>query len=297
MRRPGWSPDEIERFIAAYEAGVPERELLAMFPGRTRNAFAGRIIRLQLKRPIRAGAKILGAKVRAVVEGRTLFPTRVRAIADARDVLTPGEWQKKLGKAVTKGAWAGMPIYALTLEERATCPGSCHHWCSCMGNGMPLSWRHRHGPELEAAINAELALLQQRHPNGFVVRLHILGDFYSPAYVRCWARWLNRYPALHVFGYTAWVPSTPIGTAVARLSRARWSRFAIRLSSPVPGPGRAITVWEWPTDLSQLNSSEKVIVCPAELGKTKGCNSCGLCWSPAARDKTIAFIAHGGARR
>lgn len=223
----------------------------------------------------------------ALAEERTIFPTTVIAPADAPRLLVSGANQRKLGDRVTKGPWAGMPIYCLTLEERATCPTGCHNWAKCYGNSMPWSRRLRHGPDLEDGLHRELAALQLRHRAGFVVRLHILGDFYSVAYVERWAAWLDRYPALRVFGFTAWPPSSPVGAAVARLADERWDRFAIRLSSTTPGPSTAITI-----DSADDRAGDGII-CPAQTGAAASCGSCGLCWSATARPKAIFFLTHG----
>lgn len=48
--------------------------------------------------------------------------------------MTYGANNPKTGKRITKGLWAGMPIYTLTLEERASCPSYCHMWRDCYGN-------------------------------------------------------------------------------------------------------------------------------------------------------------------
>jgi hypothetical protein len=40
-----------------------------------------------------------------------------------------------------------------------------------------------------------------------------------------------------------------------------------------------------------------VIVCPAQTSKTAACSSCGLCWAPAARSKTVAWLKHGIKRK
>jgi hypothetical protein len=122
----------------------------------------------------------------AVIEGRTMFPSRVTEEHDR--LLKSGQNQRKLGSHVSKGRWAGMPIFTLTLEERATCPRSCQHWNDCYGNHMHWPKRHAHGPELEGKLALELAVLAAKYPAGFVVRLHILGDFYSSEYVRRWYR-------------------------------------------------------------------------------------------------------------
>lgn len=99
---------------------------------------------------------------------------------------------------------------------------------------MQRASRQEHGPLLEATILAELNDLQRDHPNGFVVRLHVLGDFYSAEYVAMWRGALEEFPALRVFGYTAWTNDTEIGSEVARTRERHWDRFAVRTSGAAP---------------------------------------------------------------
>src|SRR5258708_38082267 len=107
----------------------------------------------------------------AIVEGRSIF--RQQANRGTRDVLVSGLNSRKIGKMVTKGKWSGFPIYTLTLEERKTCPRSCELWRTCYGNKMHFACRHQSGPELELRLDAELTVLQYRHPAGYVLRLHV----------------------------------------------------------------------------------------------------------------------------
>jgi hypothetical protein len=289
------SKNDERRFADLYRSGASRREWHGAFPGVSDGVFNGRITKLGLHRTPRPG-RVVGLRPdnAAVVDGRTKFPSMVRDPRDAPALLQPGQNSAKLGGVVSKGAWRGFPIYSLTLEERATCPRSCHNWLACMGNGMQWSWRNRHGPELEFLLWVELVRLQRRHSGGFVVRLHLLGDFPTVAYLDLWASWLDEFPALRVFGYSAWSPDTPIGAAVHGLATRRWDRFAVRLSSTDPGPRRAITLWEMPPKQCNRNGiALPPITCPAQLGRTKSCGSCGICWSPAAQERTIAFIAHG----
>lgn len=243
----------------------------------------------------RPGALALSEFHPAIVEGRTLFPTTVVAADQSPRVLIDGVNQRKIGGRVTLGPWRGFPVYCLTLEERKTCPASCHNWSTCYGNGMHLARRHEAGPALEAALDRELSRLARLNRRGFVVRLHILGDFYSVPYVERWRGWLERFASLHVYGYTAWAPDTEIGAAIAEIAAKRWDRFAIRFSSTEAGPGRVITLWNVP-DIAEL-AERDIIVCPAQTGATETCGTCGLCWSESAREKTIAFVAHGARGR
>jgi len=249
--------------------------------GRSRGSIAGQSMRMGLQ--FHGGRAVeLKPSHRAIVEGRTLFPHQVRN--PTLGVLKPGGNQRKLGGKVFKGAWRGMPIVSLTLEERATCPSSCLQWRNCYTNNMGRSVRYRHGYKLENAIIADLAKLQENHQNGFVVRLHLGGDFYSVAYVDFWADRLDEFPALRVFGYTARQIDDPIGERIAALRDYAWDRFAVRTSGAESGP-RTIVV----ADATMRGDS---IVCPAQLSKTTNCGSCGLCWAPAAMRRTIAFVEH-----
>lgn len=215
-------------------------------------------------------------------KGTTRYPKTVRSARYVERILKSGVNSRKIGGKIIKGVWAGMPIYTLTLEERATCPHSCAHWLDCYGNKMHWAWRFKHGPALEAGLAAELALYQHLHPKGFVVRLHVLGDFYSVEYVSLWREWLLRFPALHVFGYTAWQPDTKIGAAVHALATSQWSRFAVRRSNG--GGSLRCTV-----SIQEPSQAGAAVVCPAQTDKTECCGTCGLCWTT---EKNIAFLLH-----
>ena len=224
----------------------------------------------------------------AVIEKTTLFPSTVVDVKDSPRLLVSGQNSRKLGDRVVKGPWAGMPIFSLTLEERATCPESCHHWRTCYGNGMPRARRHRHGTGLEAALAKEIESLAKEFPDGFVVRLHQLGDFYSNTYACLWWTWLSDVPSLHVFGYTAHRPKSKIGRAIGVLNREFKDRCTIRFSCATPQPMGATTIWR-----EARGQIEEGTVCPAQTGDTDCCGSCGLCWHPNFRDRCIVFMAHG----
>lgn len=225
----------------------------------------------------------------AVTEGRTLFPTTVVAPFDSPRLLVSGHNSRKLGKQVVKGPWKGMPIYQLTLEERATCDRSCEFWKICYGNAMHMARRHKHGPALEKGLHSELGLLQRQYPKGFVVRLHVLGDFYSVEYVQLWRKWLQEFPALRVFGYTGRPRDSEIGKAIKSLTDKHWYRFAIRFSEAGSKPQGATVIFRKPESAVVPEG----LVCPYDSGATECCATCGLCWAESARDKTIVFVAHG----
>ena len=229
-------------------------------------------------------AMILAEDHPAVIEGRPLFlkSANEHKRHKAR-VLVSGHNSRKVGKAVSKGKLAGFPIYTLTLEERATCPRSCTMWRSCYGNRSPWSLRWPAGADTEQRIERELSDLQFQHPGGFLVRLHALGDFYSVAYVDLWSAWLDKFPALHCYGYTA--RQGEIGEAVAAIAKHRWWRFAIRSSDGVMPEMPASRVIE-----RGASTPPGSVVCPVETGKSTACATCALCWDQPA--KTIIFLPH-----
>lgn len=264
-------------------------------------AAGGRLRRFESAEIDPESAVSLDADHPAVVEGRTIFPSTVVPSRMSPRFMVSGINSAKIGKMVTKGDRAGWPIYVLTLEERATCPRSCEQWRSCYGSAMHLARRHAVDEDFLFLLKAEVVTLARQHDAGFLVRLHALGDFYSVEYVETWGKLLKACPSLHVWGYTARTPfdADPESVAIAEAIQAvidehGWERFAVRTSTS--------TGWTWGDDRGPLSRSIVVdedplqantIVCPEQTGQTQTCGTCGLCWSPNARDKTIAFLRHG----
>ncbi len=274
-----WTSGHIEQLKELWDVQHLSATEIGRIMGKSRGSILGASIRLNLH--FRRGEAItLDDNHAAVVEGRTLFRRQVRE--DHVALLKPGVYQRKLGGMVKKGHWKGFPIFSLTLEERKTCPRSCKVYNACYGNGMQYAARYKHGEELEAALMGALEKLQRDCPEGFVVRLHILGDFYSEQYVDFWREALWHFPALHVFGYTAWQEGTKIGDAVADLRNSRWRRFAVRTSGATHGPRTTVVA-------KDATSAGAAILCPAQSNKTKSCATCALCW---ATKKPIAFLKH-----
>ena len=139
---------------------------------------------------------------------------------------------------------------------------------------------------MEWRLAREAALLATDHPDGFVVRLHVLGDFYSVEYVELWAKLIDRYPSLHVWGYTARHDTgDPIAAALIALIKRRWDHFAIRFSN-------APETFDLPATITVEHPYQvpaDAILCPEQTGKTESCSSCALCWQSRRR---VAFLQH-----
>lgn len=234
----------------------------------------------------------LGAFHPATVNATTLFLGRVAKPHVEERLFKSGHNSRKIGDRIIKGRWKGMPIYTLTLEERATCPRACEHWQDCFGNKMHWSTRWEAGDLLEKNIPTHIAALATKHPKGFAVRLHVLGDFYSTDYVLMWQRLVIAYPQLHVFGFTRTRPNydkhdvsrSTIGNVVEILNTKHSDQFCVRFSET---GGRFGT--KTMSDVTLRGNTPDGIVCPAQTGDADCCGSCGLCWNT---DKPIVFLNH-----
>jgi hypothetical protein len=223
----------------------------------------------------------------ALSEARTIHPSSVVPADGTRRILKSVAANSKLGKGfgvIMKGAWRGFPLFSVTLQERATCPTDCLRWAECYGNGMPFAHRFEHGPAFEAQLAREIEAAAALYPHGFAVRLHILGDFYSPEYVGLWLGLLQKFPNLHVYGYTAWHQGQ-IADAVRAVRIQFRSRFWIRFSRNESYTG-GLPVG----DIFAAQAGKATgIPCPEQTGKAQSCLDCGLCW---AVDSTIIFQDH-----
>ena len=196
---------------------------------------------------------------------------------------------KKLGPVIKKGHLKGQTIYTLTLEERATCTDECEHYRTCFGNNMPYSHRFTVNEsfmiKLEKDVK-ELAILP-KNKDGFMLRLHVLGDFMSVEYVLFWKRMLQEIPNLNIYGYTRnhttskYAKHRRIAFEIVKLSALMKDRFAIRFSNKLDEPYSAISA-EISTD---------GIACPAQTKKGTTCADCALCWNRNT-NKPIIFTTH-----
>jgi hypothetical protein len=282
----GWSEAKVARLRELWNDPNLTRDDIA----KALRTSVGAIKRLDRHRGLGLLQKIASSSTRlpvdhvAIRKATTLFPNTIVAPEESPRLLVDGSQQRKLGRLVTVGRWAGMPFYALTLVERETCPRDCEAFAICYGNNMPMARRHRFTPELTALLEAELDALDAKHrkQGGYVVRLHVLGDFPTVEYAEWWHDQLVARPYLHIFGYTAHGCETPIGEAVLSMTLGS-ERCWIRFSGEEGGALGAIVV------KSREDAPPGAIVCPYEAGKVPNCGGCGLCWKA---HRTIAFLEH-----
>lgn len=279
---------EAEASLAAYERKHGKRG--------TRKAYAGLGDDTTLSRFVKTGHVERKAKARnsslpgfghpAIEQGRSLFHRKgVKSPDQLANVLVSGHANVKIGRDVRKGKlFRGYWIYTLTLEERATCPRTCHHWQTCYGNNMPFAKRVQHSSRLERRLEVEIAnLLKVRDRAGILIRLHALGDFYSERYVAFWDAMLRMHPRLAVYGYTARRRGDPIGDAIATVKARHGARFAIRWSDGGEAEDSTVSI------RAEGDAPPGSFVCPEQTGRTRCCATCGLCWNTT---KNVAFVEH-----
>ena len=209
----------------------------------------------------------------------TIHPKMVKQPDQVAQMLKPASNNTKLGKGeniVIKGKWHGMPMFQLSLEERATCPSSCKQWDNCYGNNMFGAHRidHTH-PEFYGILGAEVSKLARRYKHGLVIRLHVLGDFFDENYVEFWKEQKRTYPWLELFGFSAHTPDSSIGKAIDELNQlGAWIRFSNAGSHPMS---------------ANVGTDHDGVTCPVQTNQTESCLTCGLCWSTP---RNINFLEH-----
>lgn len=232
----------------------------------------------------------------AIAENRALFPTTVKSVMDGMGKTERAlkiSTNKKLGVKVLVKRYKDFPMVSLTLEERATCTKHCIFYDGCYGDNMPFATRYKIDASLLVQIEEDLIFYSKKYPLGFLVRLHVLGDFDSPEYVLFWERMLEKYKPLHIFGYTSRHEDIPdnlsksIGIEIDRLRSLYGFRFAVRDSNCSTHNFTALSM---DTQLAKDKlKAKELFVCPEQTGHVKGCVDCGLCWTS---EKAVGFINH-----
>jgi hypothetical protein len=117
-----------------------------------------------------------------------------------------------------------------------------------------------------------------------LVRLHVLGDFFSTNYVDFWRQMLDKYPTLAVWGYTArhW-SLDPIGVDIDALNVLYRGRWYVRYSNTDIECNGTVPIQ------TEAQCPPEAFVCPEQTGRVKSCGACALCWSTP---KNVAFLEH-----
>lgn len=217
----------------------------------------------------------------ALAQAITIHPRMVKSPTETT-ILKSVSTNKKVGKGgniVAKGKWRGMPMFQMSLQERASCPRTCKQWAKCYGNNMAFAHRidHTH-PDFLSCLEAEIDLLCKRYSFGIVIRPHIIGDYYSPEYAAFWIEQTAKHRNLHIFGFTHWERDSIIGRMITEWNKNPkvWVRFSDQggdMSANVAGG----------------EFDDEGFTCPEQTGKTYNCLTCGACWTTT---KAVKFLEH-----
>jgi len=207
-----------------------------------------------------------------------------------------------------KGRWLNMPIFSLTLVERETCPPYCKFIRLCYGNDMILAHRYQITDEVLDLIEGQLQSLNRIHKFGFIVRLHVLGDFDTPEYAAFWNMCLSFYKRLHIWGYTARLKFSPVDerynpidsqifSIVESMNKNHSDRCLIRFSGYEDNPEEVdyrVALSESEPLAQKLLKEGKATICPYQIKHektgqrlTSSCSSCGLCWNDKVKRAII----------
>ena len=176
-------------------------------------------------------------------------------------------------------------MYTLTLIERETCTDECEHYKDCFGNNMPFAHRFEVNDAFMSRLESDIHATARLNPNGFLVRLHILGDFESVEYTLFWERMMIHYPNLYVYGYSRnhidskYSHVRDIAKELIRLRSKYQDRWAVRFSNKLDEEYSA----------NSRDITDKGITCLAQVKASVSCSDCTLCWSSK---KAIGFITH-----
>ena len=217
----------------------------------------------------------------------TMYPNARRPVSDSVNVLKQSKNNKIADKGklpiIKKGKFKGAVIFTLTLEERATCPRDCYHWDNCYGNNMAFAHRFQHGAALENKLEKEIAELCATYKS-VIIRLHVLGDFYSVQYVKLWHKLMTKYDNMAVWGYTGYKPDSDIGKALMYNYKRFGERWVVRFSN-----AKEIQLSAMSAEVSEPVKGQSFI-CPEQTGAASNCANCALCWQQP--EQQVIFLTH-----
>jgi len=230
----------------------------------------------------------LNTNHKAIVNATTLYNASkftIRDVSNYKHKVLKASTNIKLGKKVNKGKLKGMKMYTLTLIERETCTDECEHYTDCFGNNMHVAHRFEVNDAFMLRLESDIHATAVANPDGFLVRLHILGDFQSVEYTLFWERMMIHYPNLHVYGYSRnhidskYSHVRDIAKELIRLRSKYQERWAVRFSNKLDQEYSA----------NSRDITDKGITCLAQVKTDVSCSDCTLCWSSK---KAIGFITH-----
>jgi hypothetical protein len=165
--------------------------------------------------------------------------------------------------------------------------------------------------DFDVILTAALGMLPP-----MLLRIHVDGDFFSPAYVRAWSDALTVNPHIRPWSYTrAWQRPGLRGAIERAFSWActpgrrapHWLLATWDRSCPPAPAGWRVAVMDLDFTQSDLCHGRRralgrgEFICPYQMGKVSYCSACGLCggyklaaggFAPIQNDGHVIFPRH-----
>lgn len=228
----------------------------------------------------------------------------VREPRDGDRVLAVAENNPKLGGDIERRGRE--PSRVVYLEEYSTCPDSCRfkRYGDCLGENTRAD-RYIVTPKFWEHADREANLLHLNHARWFL-RLHGLGDFFSVDYVRRWIDLAERYPSMHIWGFTHRVPDSDIGYAIkdamARFPkrwRTHWSDCVAERGTAVCFDWHTLSLTDGIVDPVQYRDGIAYPICPEQLDRyvrrkpSAEIRTCADCRRCIVTETNVGFLFHG----
>lgn len=217
----------------------------------------------------------------------------------------------------------GERIFGWSIPADKTCPGAsdiCKQLCYAK-RGAYHMWSTKNALQrnFELAKTARLVptIIEQIRRNFIsVVRIHVAGDFFSPAYIRRWQKIVKRCRQTRFYAYTRSWRKTKMLPLLADLAREKNFEMWFSWDKDMPFPPRrkrVRTCYLSTDDMDMPNRKTDLIfrdlavtvlkyddhhnlVCPSENGITDiTCSQCKLCWRGDPRNGGLITLNTTGA--
>jgi hypothetical protein len=125
---------------------------------------------------------------------------------------------------------------------------------------------------------------RKNHPK--VMRVHVLGEFFHPDYIRAWINIAQAAPDWNFYAYTR---TWKIKSFIPLLDQLRRQPNFNLLLSTDPSTGPALPGWkECGVDVTYNRQGKR---CDHDIDKNTTCYACGKCWKP--NGPSVFIPVHG----
>jgi len=183
----------------------------------------------------------------------------------------------------------GSSVLTYSRAPGVTCPGSSE-WCAaeCYAKQSMAQYANTRN---QWTLNAETDAIPVIPKGEKLLRIHVSGDFDTPAYVMGWYFALKNRPDVTAWAYTR---SWTVPAMLKSLEKLR-SLPNVQLFASVDASMVASVPDGWRIAFIVGDDRFKGLTCPEQTGDKADCVSCGYCFK--GKRNNVAFITHPKGRR